>query len=78
MTARLRVSKTSNGYTLHARTERGRAGGRGMGGKISLPSRDVERERREREREKKTEREREKAREKVCERETRIIKHNRR
>ncbi len=78
MTARLRVSKTSNGYTLHARSARGRAGGRGMREKISLPSRDVEREKRERERENKTEREREKAREKVRERETRIIEHNRR
>ncbi len=68
MTARLRVSKTSNGYTLHARTERGRAGGRGMGGKISLPSRDVERERREREREKNRERERESERESERER----------
>ena len=69
MTARLRVSKTSNGYTLHARTERGRAGGRGMGGKISLPSRDVERER---EREKKTERERWREREREREKEREI------
>ncbi len=76
MTARLRVSKIRSGYTLHPRSERGRAGGRGMMEKISLQSHDVERE--EREREKAREGNRERERERKCVRETRIIKHNRR
>ncbi len=53
---------------MHPRSERGRAGGRGMMEKISLQSRDVEREERERENEREGNRERERKRESVCER----------